>query len=79
MGSVSISETEIKITYPHGEKLTFLSTKSPKCVVGREYLVFEGIFFFLKEEWNERKSQSFLETKINQRASQISKKTKKGT
>jgi len=50
MGSALISETEIIITYPHGEKLTFLSTKSPKCVLSKEYLVFEGIFFFLKEE-----------------------------
>ena len=50
MGSVSISETEIIITYPHGDKLTFLSNQSPKFTMSKEYLVFEGIFFFLKEE-----------------------------
>lgn len=52
MGSVNISDEEITISYPHGEKLTFLSTKSSSFVLSKEYLVFEGIYYFLEETKN---------------------------
>jgi len=48
MGTVSISENEIVLTYPHGEKFVFQSTKSTSSSI-KEYLVFEGVNFYLTE------------------------------